>query len=171
MIDIKLVSEPEATALYAIYVNDIWLRLKDVFTICDVRGGTVDLVTYEVQKLEPLKLKEVVPGSGNVCGLAFLNEAFELVIKQILGQTNIHTITTKYKVALPAARNYFEHSIKRNFGNMTSRAMTYGYGVPMNGAPDRPAHGLSLGLLKVPYAKIENTVFKPVVERILKLVE
>ena len=112
-----------------------------------------------------------MPGSGNVCGLAFLNEAFELVIKQILGQTNIHTITTKYKVALPAARNYFEHSIKRNFGNITSRAMTHGYGVPMNGAPDRPAHGLSLGLLKVPYAKIENTVFKPVVERILKLVE
>jgi hypothetical protein len=36
----------------------------DAFVICDAGGGTVDLISYEVTALDPLELKELIPGTG-----------------------------------------------------------------------------------------------------------
>ena len=32
--------------------------------LCDAGGGTVDLISYEVDSVQPLELKELVPGKG-----------------------------------------------------------------------------------------------------------
>jgi hypothetical protein len=32
--------------------------------LCDAGGGTVDLISYEVDSVTPLELKELVPGKG-----------------------------------------------------------------------------------------------------------
>lgn len=32
--------------------------------LCDAGGGTVDLISYEVDSVDPLELKELVPGTG-----------------------------------------------------------------------------------------------------------
>jgi serine/threonine-protein kinase ATR len=32
--------------------------------LCDAGGGTVDLISYEVDSVSPLELKELVPGTG-----------------------------------------------------------------------------------------------------------
>jgi hypothetical protein len=40
------------------------IQIGDAFVICDAGGGTVDLISYEITKLVPLELKELVPGKG-----------------------------------------------------------------------------------------------------------
>jgi hypothetical protein len=32
--------------------------------LCDAGGGTVDLISYEIMKLNPLEVKELVHGTG-----------------------------------------------------------------------------------------------------------
>ena len=39
-------------------------KVGDAFVLCDAGGGTVDLISYEITKLDPLELRELVPGTG-----------------------------------------------------------------------------------------------------------
>jgi molecular chaperone DnaK (HSP70) len=65
MFPVTLIKEPEAAALYILYLLDFILDIGDAFLVCDAGGGTVDLISYEVEEVRPhLKLKELVPGSG-----------------------------------------------------------------------------------------------------------
>lgn len=65
ILPITLIKEPEAAALYTIKDLGHSLRLKDAFVICDAGGGTVDLISYEVDSVSPgIELKEIVPGTG-----------------------------------------------------------------------------------------------------------
>jgi hypothetical protein len=40
------------------------VKAGDAFVICDAGGGTVDLISYEIINLNPMQLKELVPGKG-----------------------------------------------------------------------------------------------------------
>ena len=45
--------------------------------VCDAGGGTVDLISYTVVRLEPvLEVKEAAPGTGGLCGSTYLNRRF-----------------------------------------------------------------------------------------------
>lgn len=60
-----LIKEPEAAALYTAKNLDFSIYPDNAFVICDAGGGTVDLISYEVEAVLPrLKLKELVPGTG-----------------------------------------------------------------------------------------------------------
>lgn len=60
-----LIKEPEAAALYTLHSLDFALEEGDAFVVCDAGGGTVDLISYEVEEVHPyLRLKELVPGNG-----------------------------------------------------------------------------------------------------------
>ena len=76
--DLQMISEPEAAAIYTLDAMDPHdLEIGDTFVLCDAGGGTVDLISYNILALGPrLELKEVVPGSGGLCGSTFLNERF-----------------------------------------------------------------------------------------------
>lgn len=54
------------------------LSVGDTFVICDAGGGTVDLISYTVTKLNPIiEVKEAAPGSGGRCGSTFINGRFK----------------------------------------------------------------------------------------------
>ena len=55
--------------------------------MCDAGGGTVDLISYTVVKLEPvLEVKEAAPGTGALCGSTYLNRRFQEYLISRLGQ-------------------------------------------------------------------------------------
>lgn len=73
----NLVSEPEAAAAYTLKViQPHEFKQNDTFIICDAGGGTVDLIAYKVKELQPLRIDEVVSGSGDLCGSVYLDEGF-----------------------------------------------------------------------------------------------
>ena len=84
---LKIVSEPEAAAIYAFRVthpNDI--KIGDTFVLCDAGGGTVDLISYTVSSLNPiLRVEEAAPGTGKLCGGIFLNRMFEKHLVETCG--------------------------------------------------------------------------------------
>ncbi|KAL9032368.1 MAG: hypothetical protein Q9214_007999, partial [Letrouitia sp. 1 TL-2023] len=84
---LHLVSEPEAAAVYSFDVMEPHgIRIRDTFVLCDAGGGTVDLISYRVTQLKPLlRVKEVVPGNGSLCGSIFLNRIFKEFLKKKLG--------------------------------------------------------------------------------------
>ena len=42
------------------------LKIGDAFVLCDTGGGTVDLISYEITKIEPFELRELVKGTGTL---------------------------------------------------------------------------------------------------------
>ncbi|KAJ5559517.1 actin-like ATPase domain-containing protein [Penicillium frequentans] len=61
---ISLVSEPEAAALHSLRtIQPNSITKGDVLVVCDAGGGTVDLISYKVQGLDPLSLEEATEGT------------------------------------------------------------------------------------------------------------
>ena len=64
---VTLIKEPEAAALYTAKSLAFCMKPNHAFIICDAGGGTVDLVSYEVESILPrLQVKELVPGTGKL---------------------------------------------------------------------------------------------------------
>lgn len=49
----------------------------DAFVVCDVGGGTADLITYELQDTHSWQIAECAAGAGKLCGAIFIDEAFD----------------------------------------------------------------------------------------------
>ncbi|KIL91045.1 hypothetical protein FAVG1_05741 [Fusarium avenaceum] len=81
---ISFISEPEAAALTSLnenagrYQNEV----GNHFVVCDAGGGTVDIITYKIESLEPFKVVESVRGDGGLCGAMFLDENFLKMLDQ-----------------------------------------------------------------------------------------
>ncbi|KAI9769806.1 MAG: hypothetical protein M1840_003800 [Geoglossum simile] len=75
-----LTSEPEACALYTaqhLARNDRSPLIPgECFVLCDAGGGTVDLVSYLVKSIEPLKLTRVGGICGDKFGAALIDKEF-----------------------------------------------------------------------------------------------
>lgn len=55
--------------------------------MCDAGGGTVDLISYTVIKLDPIiEVKEAGPGSGALCGSTYLDRRFKEFLQNKLGE-------------------------------------------------------------------------------------
>lgn len=75
--NLQMISEPEAAAIYTLKSMENYdLGVGDNFIVCDAGGGTVDLISYEICSLSPLRLQECVSGTGALCGGALLNIRF-----------------------------------------------------------------------------------------------
>jgi len=87
----KTVSEPEAAALAAWRESGMrWrpdLQREDTFVVCDCGGGTVDLISYSVKSLEPLRLEMCVEATGDLCGAVYLDEGFDSQIRTLVGSS------------------------------------------------------------------------------------
>ncbi|KAL8759425.1 MAG: hypothetical protein Q9199_000795 [Rusavskia elegans] len=162
---IKLVTEPEAAALATLKdkAADNTLKVKDAFIVCDAGGGTVvrehrssvnvpcfaqDLISYEVQQLNPLKIKECAIGDGmpeffpfarpqelimrtvgGLCGSVFLDTSFQKYIETIVGEAQYNSIkeTNRKKMM-----KEFEYGIKRTFSEKNDQT----YSVDLRGVKD-----------------------------------
>lgn len=170
--NITMISEPEAAAHYAIdsvnNKNKI-LKVGDNVIVCDGGGGTCDLLAYEILSLSPLRLKESAPGSGALCGAAFLNIRFEDLVKSRLGTNIFENLPPK---AWAGALNYFEEYAKRVFDPMDSQDEydDNKFEVPMIGVPDNIAAGIQGSYLTISVADM-GEIFRPLVNSVIDLIE
>ncbi|KAK3990725.1 chaperone protein DnaK [Cladorrhinum sp. PSN332] len=108
---IRVVSEPEAAAVYALYnCKNHGLNIGDSFVICNAGGGTVDLISYTITKLNPiLEVEEAATGTGALCGSLTVNWRFEEYLKRKFGHL------PGFDEFLSTAMENFEDKIKPEF--------------------------------------------------------
>ncbi|KAF2690232.1 hypothetical protein K458DRAFT_459297 [Lentithecium fluviatile CBS 122367] len=83
-------TEPEAAAIYTIKslkgrVQDEQLEVGDGFVVCDMGGGTVDLISYRVASIAPTSVEEATIGTGAQCGGTFVDRGFLKWLESNLG--------------------------------------------------------------------------------------
>ncbi|RDW62305.1 hypothetical protein BP6252_11738 [Coleophoma cylindrospora] len=110
-VELTLVSEPEAAARY-ILNDSIGLNVGDSFVLCDAGGGTVDLISYTVKDLKPLRLEMCAVATGDVYGAVVLDNAFVREVKGVIGVETYNDLSIRSKKKMMGD---WEHGIKRNF--------------------------------------------------------
>jgi hypothetical protein len=85
-----ITTEPEAAALYTIKslrgtAYEKQFKVGDGFTVCDMGGGTIDLISYKIAGLDPITLEEATVGNGDQCGGSFVDRAFLKWLERRLG--------------------------------------------------------------------------------------
>lgn len=108
---LELVSEPEAAARF-VFNNHLSLKVGDAFVVCDAGGGTVDLISYQVEELTPLRLKMCCEATGGLFGAVFLDTAFERTVKSSIGTEAFSSLSARNKKKMMAD---WEHGLKRTF--------------------------------------------------------
>jgi hypothetical protein len=101
-----LTTEPEAAAIYTIQslrggVQDQQFAIGDGLIVCDMGGGTVDLISYRVAELEPTILEEATVGSGDKCGGSFVERGFLKWLERRLGSADFVLIAGERSEELP----------------------------------------------------------------------
>ncbi|KAI3549532.1 hypothetical protein CSPX01_02183 [Colletotrichum filicis] len=116
---LTLAPEPEAAALSTLSEPGRKVGKNDVYIICDAGGGTVDLISYQIDQTKPISMQEAVEGTGSLCGGIFIDEAFERACKARLGSRWNHLSDTGKKRIM---KNEWEALIKPTFvPNLTHR--------------------------------------------------
>jgi hypothetical protein len=80
--------------------------------VCDAGGGTVDLISYEVESVKPFMISECSVGTADACGSVFLNRAFEDAIRKRLGKYAEQVLKPR---CLSEMIRHFDHFIKVEF--------------------------------------------------------
>lgn len=118
--------------------------------------GFQDLISYEIERLSPLKIKECAIGSGwssyrlsspslltvrwdpptgGLCGSVFLDIAFQKYIETIIGEMQYNGIKqTNHKKMM----REFEYGIKRCFSEHNDQT----YSVDLKGVKNDPENGI-----------------------------
>ena len=106
--NIGMISEPEAAAVYTLQaIQPNHLKIGHNFVVIDAGGGTVDLISYSIKQLKPLRLEELAKGSGGFCGAAFLNLRFEDFVREKLGSAVFNKIRAEKPRSWFMALKYF----------------------------------------------------------------
>ncbi|KAJ4418730.1 hypothetical protein N0V82_005403 [Gnomoniopsis sp. IMI 355080] len=87
---LTFVAEPEAAALATLKRIDGRCDVEpgDSFVVCDCGGGTVDLIAYRVNTIEPMTIREIVKGAGALAGAVFVDARFNLLLKKKFDEVN-----------------------------------------------------------------------------------
>jgi hypothetical protein len=101
-----ITTEPEAAAIYTIQslrggVQDEQFAIGDGFIVCDMGGGTVDLISYRVAELQPTTLEEATVGNGDKCGGSFVERGFLKWLERRLGTADFVQIAGERSEELP----------------------------------------------------------------------
>ncbi|KAI4720030.1 actin-like ATPase domain-containing protein [Aureobasidium sp. EXF-10727] len=173
--NIHMISEPEAAAIYALKSMEQETKMLaegDNFIVCDAGGGTVDLISFQICSLSPLRLKESTPGTGELCGGVFLNLRFQALVKSRMGAAAFKDLLDRKPKAWAVALRYFEDYVKKNFDPMRSRSKydDSKFNVPLPGAEDNAAAGIEFGFFTLSSAEVKE-IFHPLVDSIIELVE
>ncbi|POS73475.1 hypothetical protein DHEL01_v208126 [Diaporthe helianthi] len=108
---ITLIKEPEAAALQSLTTHDHGIK-------ANAGGGTVDLITYKIKKLEPRpELAELVPGNSGMAGSLGLNRRFEFAVRAVVGEEQF--VNLKKTVGWSKALLDFDKNIKTAFNGDT----------------------------------------------------
>ncbi|KAF1944788.1 Hsp70 family protein [Clathrospora elynae] len=111
-------TEPEAAALYTLSslrgtIREDTLKIDDGFVVCDMGGGTVDLISYRIAGNTPTIVEEVTIGTGDQCGGSFVDREFITWLERRLGKEDF------LKVAgYPEAAQCWHTSLSQKLGRM-----------------------------------------------------
>jgi hypothetical protein len=156
-----LATEPEAAAIYTIQslrgsVQDAQFAIGDGFIVCDMGGGTVDLISYRVAQLEPTILEEATIGSGDKCGGSFVERGFLKWLERRLGTTDFVQIAGEKSEDLP--RTSMSPKLNRMVQDFVLEAKSGFSGVetnylrlppPLSGLLEDDARGILDGEIKI----------------------
>ncbi len=113
------ITEPEAAALFTIKslrggAQDKKMKVGDGIIVCDMGGGTVDLISYRVAELQPTVVEEITVGNGGICGGSLVDRAFIKWLEEKLGVENF------MKIAGCRAEEVLHTSISPKLGRIVS---------------------------------------------------
>jgi hypothetical protein len=158
---LRLISEPEAPIMHASDQELSELEVGDTFVVCDAGGGTVDLISYIVEQLNPfLQISEATPGTGYACGSNFLNRIFSRMLQEKFGHLLGWADDT-----LEDALKYFEKDVKRRFDGDNENFL-----VPLPGLRDSREAGIKRGKW-IMSGSVVRTVFEPIIAIIIEYVQ
>ncbi|KAK6532387.1 hypothetical protein TWF281_006576 [Arthrobotrys megalospora] len=177
----SLVSEPEAASLFVLKAmhEANFSRIStaampslnegDTFVVCDAGGGTVDLISYEVEQVKPgFRLREAVIGTGGKCGSSYIDEAFIKLLRQKIGpQFDNDRIWNKKDISRGSALMKTFDSIKRSFGQTTNNVWYIELPVSVD---DDEANGILENELEFTEQDLKQ-LFDPVVDKVVNLVK
>lgn len=169
--NLHIISEPEAAAIWSLatmHSRDV--QIGDVYIVCDAGGGTVDLITFQVQSLDPIRFKEVVSGTGGLCGSAFINFGFENLLKQKLGPHRFSEYRKRSPKMWKAAIDNFDQVIKPSFNPSKAKKRTRSFEIVMPGITDDKSVGIEDGVLTITSNEVEG-LFAPVVKDVIRLIQ
>ncbi|KAJ4361747.1 hypothetical protein N0V83_010687 [Neocucurbitaria cava] len=152
-----LATEPEAAAIYTIKTlrgttQDQQLAIDDGFIICDMGGGTVDLISYRVAELQPTVVEEATVGTGDQCGGSFIDRAFLRWLERRLGAEDFFKIAgcrsediprTSLASKLGRMVQDFNLEAKSGFSGIESNFLRLP--APLNAIEEDTARGISDG--------------------------
>ena len=158
--NVRIISEPEAAVVYTLDSMDPHnLKAGDTFVLCDAGGGTVDLISYTIDQLEPrVKVREAVAGGGDTCGSTFLNRIFGKYLED-----NFWDDEEWDDDLQDEAMSTFEVQ-KRDFTGEDGKLV-----INISGFPDDLGRGIKRGRLTIPPKQVK-TMFQPVMAAITRLI-
>ncbi|EWC48311.1 hypothetical protein DRE_07770 [Drechslerella stenobrocha 248] len=161
--DLRLISEPEAAAVYTLKaIQPNHLKVGDNFIVCDAGGGTVDLISYRIMQILPLRVEESAVGTGGLCGSAFLNYRFEDHVKSRVGATVYNAMKPRTRMM---GLKYWDEYVKRNFNDEDQELP-----VPFPGLVDNEEAGVEGGFLVLTREHVRE-IFEPIIKEVVELVE
>lgn len=158
---VRLVLEPEAAIVRAVDQELSKLVVGDVVVVCDAGGGTVDLTSYVMDRVNPLyEISEAAPGAGNACGSNFLNRMFRKRLEESFG-----SLPGWLDDTLESALESFEGVVKRKFNGSDDPWV-----IQVPGVLDAKDAGIVRGRLRVPGRQIRID-FEPIISTITSSVQ
>ena len=112
---LMLILEPEAAAVCCLKDQRVSPPEGENFMLIDAGGGTVDIT---VHRLTGGQLREVVRGSGAMCGATMVDAQFDLFIEGVLGKAIFHRLRHERPGTWLEMRQSWE-SAKRDFTGST----------------------------------------------------
>ncbi|RFU27660.1 hypothetical protein B7463_g8656, partial [Scytalidium lignicola] len=121
--DLFIIAESEAAATYALEDRKSLSKMTegDSFLLLDCGGGTVDAVTYQLTRDDPVRMKEVVAPEGVSCGSSFLNENYRKLLQDRLKHAEFVADALPLDVTLANAVQVFERA-KRSINIVDKKA-------------------------------------------------
>ncbi|KAH6660387.1 hypothetical protein BKA67DRAFT_634255 [Truncatella angustata] len=123
---LDLVEEPEAAALATLLERKKYPEIGagEVFIVCDCGGGTVDIISYKVNSIEPFRLGEAAKGDGKLCGAFLIDDAFETWMQYKSGLKFDQCRSPKHDFRI-FVNDEWEYTMKRAFsGSEATEVLT-----------------------------------------------
>ncbi|RPB01606.1 actin-like ATPase domain-containing protein [Choiromyces venosus 120613-1] len=160
--DLSLLSEPEAAAIYTIKNQDTHaINVHDRIVVCDAGGGTVDLISYTVLSINPLRVTECAVGTGGFCGSTYIDRNFELLLKRRMGH---HYDNMRVETQQRIVKSFEE--VKCAFRDNPDQNV-YHVGVPaIDTIPEAGIYGGEFQLTREEMRQL----FDPIVDQIMTLI-
>lgn len=154
-------TEPESAAIHTIATlhntaHDARFEKSDGFILCDMGGGTVDLISYRISKLNPTVIEEVTVGSGDQCGGTFVDRAFLQWLECRLGTEDFIKIAGCRSEQIPrtmmskkAARMLENFTMEIKGGFSGTETYTLQLPSPLSSIVDDPERGIEDGEIQI----------------------